>query len=157
MPLLLCRALLSIPTSAGFPWFASIRIDSHRFPRIENNFWGSTSHLLSDAASVEQPCFYISICSFHVLLCTVRALKPVWIGHVDKGRVVFHHVFHSSIKQRLCNLQKSRQQFMPLFLYELGSDTSDLSSRRFIKRFPTAMLPCFQMFCMVRCIACHVC
>jgi len=24
------------------------------------------------------------MCSFHVLLCAVGVLKPVWIGHVDK-------------------------------------------------------------------------
>ena len=51
----------------------------------------------------------------------VRVLKPVWIGHVDKGRVVFHHFSHSSIKQKLCNLQKSMQQFMPLFLFVFTS------------------------------------
>jgi len=63
----------------------------------------------------------IRISSFHVLLCMVRVLKPVWIGHVDKGRVVFHHFSHSSIKQKLCNLQKSMEQFMPLSLFVFTS------------------------------------
>ena len=56
-----------------------------------------------------------------MLLCVVRVLKPVWIGHVDKGRVVFHHFSHTSIKQKLCNLQKSMEQFMPLPLFVFTS------------------------------------
>ena len=68
----------------------------------------------------KQPC-HPYMCSFHVFLCAVRVLKPVWIGHVDKGRVVFHHFSHSSIKQKLCNLQKSMEQFMPLSLFVLTS------------------------------------
>ena len=84
-------------------------------------------------------------------------LKPVWIGHVDKGRVVFHHFSHSSVQGFLfARATATVDAIVPLrssFGLALGSDTSDLFSRRFIKRFPTAMLPCFQM----RCIACHVC
>ena len=57
MPLFLCYALLPVPTS--------------------------TSHLLSDTASVEQGALS-SLYAFHVLLCMVRVVKPVWMGHVDK-------------------------------------------------------------------------
>ena len=42
------------------------------------------------------------------------------IGHVNTGRVVFHHFSHSSIKD-FCNLQKSMEQFMPLSLFVLTS------------------------------------
>ena len=75
----------------------------------------------------------IRICSFHVLLCMVRVLKPVWIGHVDKCRVVFHHFSHSSIKQKLCNLQKSMQQFMPLFLFEVPLTSVRLKYKWFVQ------------------------
>ena len=75
----------------------------------------------------------IRICSFHVLLCMVGVLKPVWIGHVDKGRVVFHHFSHSSIKQKLCNLQKSMQQFMPLFLFEVPLTSVRLKYKWFVQ------------------------
>ena len=63
----------------------------------------------------------------------VRVLKPVWIGHVDKGRVVFHHFSHSSIKQKLCNLQKSMQQFMPLFLFEVPLTSVRLKYKWFVQ------------------------
>ena len=36
------------------------------------------------------------MCSFHVLLCAVRVLEPVWIGHVDKGRVVLCSIISPS-------------------------------------------------------------
>ena len=73
MPLFLCCAHLAVPTS--------------------------TSHLVSDTASVEQAALSsLYLCFFHVLLCMVCVLKPVWIRHVDNGRVVFHHFSHSSVK-----------------------------------------------------------
>ena len=81
----------------------------------------------------------IPICSFHVLLCMVRVLKPVWIGHVDKCRVVLHHFSHSSIKQKLCNLQKSMQQFMPLFLFEVPLTSGRLGCKWFVHS-PSACL-----------------
>ena len=63
----------------------------------------------------------------------VRVLKPVWIGHVDKCRVVFHHFSHSSIKQKLCNLQKSMQQFMPLFLFDVPLTSVRLKYKWFVQ------------------------
>ena len=59
----------------------------------------------------------IPICSFHVfLLCAVRVLKSVWIGHADKGRVVLCSILSPT---QACSLQKPLQQFMPLFPYEV--------------------------------------
>ena len=66
----------------------------------------------------KQPCFYIPMFVF-LFLCKLSVIKPVLIGRVNKNRVVLHPFSHSSIKQKLCNLQKSVQQFMPLFLFEV--------------------------------------
>ena len=75
MPLFLCCALLSAPTS--------------------------TSRLLSVTASVEQAALSsLSVFLSCVCFAAIRVLRPVWIwiGHDDEGRVVFHHFSHSSVK-----------------------------------------------------------
>ena len=72
MPLFLCCAHLAVPTS--------------------------TSHLVSDTASVEQA----ALSSLYMFLSCVAlhasCAKTVWIGHVDKGRDALHHFSHSSVK-----------------------------------------------------------
>ena len=72
---------------------------------------------------------------------------PSWCAKtsVDKGRVVFHHFSHSSVKSIV--ICKSHCAFVPLrssFGLALGSDTSGLFSRNFIKRFLSGILcSCF--------------
>ena len=57
------------------------------------------------------------LCSFCQFF-KVPVLKPVLIGRVNQSRLALHHFSHSSIKQRLCNFQKSLQQFMTSLLFE---------------------------------------
>ena len=60
--------------------------------------------------------------------------KTVWIGHVDKGRVVFHQFSHSSVKsQKHCYLQVPLQQLMPLFLYEVPLTSVWLKYKLFVQ------------------------
>ena len=87
----------------------------------------------------------------------VRVQEPVWIGHVDEGRVVFHHFFYSSVKGFVIYIQEPLPQFMPLFLYEAPLDSRsvqiqvicsvDASSRDF-------PLPCCHVSkCFAWCVA----
>ena len=131
MPLLLCHVHLTVPTS--------------------------TSQILSGAASVEQAALSIPICSFHVLLCAVRALEPVYVEPVY-GLVVLIKVGMRSI---ISPTQASKAllfaratatvyAFFPLrssFGLALGSDTSGWFSGNFIKRFLFwHPLPCHVLF-----------
>jgi hypothetical protein len=80
----------------------------------------STSKTLKVATSVKEATlffFYIPMFVFFVPLQNSCAKTGVDWG--IKSRVVLHHFSHSSIKQNLCDLQKSMQQFMPLFLFEV--------------------------------------
>ena len=132
MPLFLCHVHLSVPTS--------------------------TSHLLSDTASFEQA----ALSSLYVFLSCValrgsRAKTGLGLVMLIKvGLCSIISPIQASKAFLFARATATVDAIVPLrssFGLALGSDTSDLFSRRFIKRFPTAMLPCFQM----RCIACHVC
>ena len=98
----------------------------------------------------------IPICSFHVLLCAVRALEPVYVEPVY-GLVVLIKVGMRSI---ISPTQASKAllfaratatvyAFFPLrssFGLALGSDTSGWFSGNFIKRFLSGIF-CLVTFC----------
>ena len=126
MPLFLCCALLS---GVGR---TLIEENTKKSPT-------SISKTLKVATSVkEATLFFTSLCSFSLFLCKIPVLKLVLSGRVNKSRVV-HPFSHSSIKQKLCNLQKSVQQFMPLFLFEVPLTSGRLGCKWFVHS-PSACL-----------------
>ena len=68
------------------------------------------------------------------------------IGHVNTGRVVFHHFSHSSIKGFvICKSQWNSLCLCPFsFSLVLGSDLRGLFRQNFIRRFPSAMRSCLR-------------
>ena len=51
----------------------------------------------------------------------------------EKSRVALHHFSHSSIKQRLCNLQKSLQEFTTSLLFEVPLTSVSLEYKWFVQ------------------------
>ena len=45
-----------------------------------------------------------NVCSFYVLLCMVRVPQPVWIGHVNNGRVGLCSILSSQVPKSLSSL-----------------------------------------------------
>ena len=120
MPLFLCYALLPVPPQ-----------------RL--TFWAMQQVLN------KQPC-HPYICSFHVWLCMVRALKPVLIGRVKKVGLCCVPSFLPLKRQKHCYLQEPLQQLMPLFPYEVPLTSVRLKYKCVFQPSFWHPLPCHVLF-----------
>ena len=121
MPSFLCCALLSVPTS--------------------------TSHLVSDTASVEQAALSsLYLCFFHVLLCMVCVLKPVWIRHVDNGRVVLCSIISPTQASKALLFARATATVDAIVPFEVPLTSVRLKYKCFFQPSFWHPLPCHVLF-----------